>query len=268
MATGLTKSTNLVIPEVLADMVQYELQKKIRLTPLAVVDTTLVGQPGDAIKVPAWDYIGEAKDLTEGESIEITQMSKTDKTMKIKQVGKAVELTDYALQVGYDDALGTAAAQIALSIADKIDNDFVAALQTATLTETATGGLTVENLEKAIAKFDDEDVSPLVVIANPANALKLTADARKQLLYTETGANALVTGSIGKVLNAEIVRSRRIPAGEAYIVKTGALRLVKKRDVNLEQDRDILKKTTVLSADAIYGTYLYDAKKVVKVKIA
>lgn len=268
MATGMTKSTHVVIPQVLADMVQAKLEKKIRLTPLAEVDNTLVGQPGDEIMVPAWDYIGDATDLTEGETIEITQMSTTDKKMKVKQIAKAVEITDYALQVGYDDALKAAADQIALAHASKIDNDFVTALQSATLTETATGGLTVANLEKAIAKFDDEDIEDMVIITSSKNALKLVGDARKQALNTEVGAQSLVTGAFAKVLNAEVVRSNRIPDTEAYVVKTGALRLVKKRSVNLETDRDILKKSTVISADSIYGTYLYDAKKAVKITIA
>lgn len=268
MTQGITKSTHLIIPEVLADMVSAELEKKIRFIPLAVVDTTLVGQPGDKIKVPAWDYIGDATDLTEGNSIEVTQMSTTNKEMAIKQIGKAVEITDYALEVGYDNALNEAAKQIATSHAQKIDDDMFKALQNATLTETATGGLTVENLEKAIAKFDDEDIADMVIIANPANSLKLQADARKQLIYTEIGANALINGAVGKVLNATLVRSKRVPAGEAYLVKVGALRLVKKRDLNLEKDRDILKKSTVISADSIYGTYLFDAKKVVKITIS
>ena len=43
MTTGLTKSTHLIIPEVLADMVQAVLEKKIRFTPLSVVDTTFMG---------------------------------------------------------------------------------------------------------------------------------------------------------------------------------------------------------------------------------
>lgn len=268
MSTNLTKSTHLIIPQVLADMVSYELDKKIRFTPLATVDTTLVGRPGDTITVPAWDYIGDAKDLTEGDAIEISQMSTTDKQMSIKQIGKAVEITDYALEVGYDDALREAAQQIALAHASKIDTDFITAVQGATLTETASGGLTVDNLDAAIAKFDDEDLSDMVLLANAKVARVLVNDARKQLLYTETGADALVSGAIGKVLGATIVRSNKLADGEAYLIKQGALRLLKKRDVNLETDRDILKKSTVISADSIYGTYLYDAKKVVKITVS
>lgn len=264
---ALTRSDNLIIPEVLADMVQYELEKKIRFTPLAQVDTTLVGQPGDTITVPAWGYIGDAEDLTEGEEIEISQMSTTDKTMTIKQIGKAVEVTDYALEVSYDDALQAAASQIALSHAQKIDEDFVNALRLgAELTETA-DSLTVDNLEKAIAVFDDEDLSDMVLITNPQNAINLTADARKLALNTEVGGQALISGAFAKVLGATVVRSKRLQDNEAFLIKAGALRLVKKRDVFLETDRDILKKSTVISADSIYGTYVFDSSKLVKVNI-
>lgn len=263
-----TKSTHLIIPEVLADMVKAKLVNKVRFTPLATVDTTLVGQPGDEITVPAWDYIGEAKDLAEGDLIEITQMSTTTKKMKVKQVGKAVEITDYAQKAGFDDALESASEQLALAIADKQDNDMVKAVQGATLQVTATDGLTVDNLELAIAKFNDEDGEPMVLLTNAKNALVLQKDARKLLLNTEVGANALINGAFAKILNAEVVRSNRLADGEAYLVKAGALRLNKKSDLNLETDRDILKKSTVISVDAIYGCYLYDAKKVVKITIA
>ena len=37
-----------------------------------------------------------------------------------------------------------------------------------------------------------------------------------------------------------------------------------KRNVMIENDRDILKKTTVYSGDEYYGVYLYDDSKVVK----
>lgn len=262
-----TKSTHLIIPEVLADMVQVKLEKKVRFTPLAIVDTTLVGKPGDTITVPAYDYIGEATDLTEGESVDITQMSTTKKTMKVKQTAKAVEITDYALEVGFDDALAEAANQLALSIADKQDNDMVTAIKGATLNVTATGGLTVDNLELAIAKFEDEDGEPMVLLANPKNALVLQADARKKLLNTEVGATSLINGAFARVLNAEVIRTKRLEDNEAYLVKVGALRLIKKRDLQIEKDRDILKFSTVISTNAIYGTYLYDAKKVVKINV-
>lgn len=271
----LTKSSNLIIPEVLADMVQAELAKKVRFEPLAVVDTTLNNQPGDKIKVPAWDYIGDAKDLAEGASIEITQMSTTSKEMTVKQIGKAVEITDYALEVGYDDALQAASEQIALAHAQKIDEDMLTALRSASLSYeapdlsggTAATDFSIDHLEHAIAKFNDEDLADMVLVASPRRAIELTRSARNASMCTELGAKSLLSGAFAKVLGCEIVRSKRLADSEAYLVKVGALRLIKKREVNLETDRDILKKSTVLSADSIYGCYLYDAKKAVRITI-
>ena len=88
MTLGMTKLENLINPEVMGDMISAELKEKIKLTPIADVDTTLVGQPGDTLTVPKWEYIGDAEDITEGEAISITQMGKTDTKMKVKQAGK------------------------------------------------------------------------------------------------------------------------------------------------------------------------------------
>ena len=51
MATGMTKLENLINPEVMADMIAAELKNKIKLKPIAQVDDTLVGQPGDELTV-------------------------------------------------------------------------------------------------------------------------------------------------------------------------------------------------------------------------
>lgn len=51
---AMTKLENLVDPAVMADMVAAKLPKKIRFTPIARIDTTLVGRPGSTIIVPKW----------------------------------------------------------------------------------------------------------------------------------------------------------------------------------------------------------------------
>ncbi len=45
---------NLIDPEVMARMVSARLPKKIKFSPIARIDTTLVGQPGSTITVPKY----------------------------------------------------------------------------------------------------------------------------------------------------------------------------------------------------------------------
>lgn len=50
MVDTLTQMADMIDPEVLAPMVQYALEKQLRFTPLAKIDDTLKGQPGDSLK--------------------------------------------------------------------------------------------------------------------------------------------------------------------------------------------------------------------------
>lgn len=65
MAEGLTKVSTMIVPEVLAPMMQAELDKKLRFAQFADIDATLVGQPGDTLTFPAFIYSGDAKVMGE-----------------------------------------------------------------------------------------------------------------------------------------------------------------------------------------------------------
>ena len=52
MAT--TMLENLVNPQVMADMINKKLVDKMLFAPLATIDTTLQGRPGDTVTLPSW----------------------------------------------------------------------------------------------------------------------------------------------------------------------------------------------------------------------
>lgn len=272
-----TKIAQLVNPEVMADMVSAKLPKMIKFTPLAYVERELVGQPGNTLTVPKWEYSGDAKDIEEGVAIEPDQLTTKKSTMTIKKAGKGIELTDEAVLSGLGDPIGQATHQIALAIANKVDNDLVEEAKKATqfVAEAPTTGAA---LDKALAVFADEEDARYVALINPEDAIALRADTAKEWVRgSEIGANIVVSGTFGEAHGVQIVRSKKVEKGKGFLVKVsavetdtddvakyGAFVINLKRDVAIETDRDILKKTTVITGDEHYGVYLYDPTKVVK----
>ena len=272
-----TKIAQLVNPEVMADMVSAKLPKMIKFTPLAYVERELVGQPGNTVTVPKWEYSGDAKDIEEGVAIEPDQLTTKKSTMTIKKAGKGIELTDEAVLSGLGDPIGQATHQIALAIANKVDNDLVEEAKKATqfVAEAPTTG---DALDKALAVFADEEDARYVALINPEDAIALRKDTVKEWVRgSEIGANIVVSGTFGETHGVQIVRSKKVEKGKGFLVKVsavetdtddvakyGAFVINLKRDVAIETDRDILKKTTVITGDEHYGVYLYDPTKVVK----
>ena len=272
-----TKLAQMINPEVMTDMISAKLPKMLKFTPLAFVERTLVGQPGTTVTVPKWEYSGDAKDIAEGEAITPDQLTTAKSTMTIKKAGKGIELTDEAVLSGYGDPIGQATHQIALAIANKIDNDLVEVAKTATQ-HVAEAPTTLAIIDKALEIFDDEEDARYVAIINTKDAIKLKTDVAKEWTKgSELGADMVVSGTFGEASGVQIVRSKKVDEGKGFLVKVsssqtqtddvnkyGAFVLNLKRDVVIETDRDILKKTTVITGDEHYGVYLYDPTRVVK----
>src|SRR5699024_4692035 len=197
-----------------------------------------------------------------GEPIPLDEMSQTQKGVQVKKAAKGVEITDEAVLSGLGDPIGEANRQLLLSIADKVENDLIEASQGET--QTTTDLTRVVRLTDAINVLGLEDPTQAAVILSPADASALLADARGIGAGSDVMANNLITGANFNVLGVQVVSSNKIDAGEGMLVAQGALALVLKRDAQVEAERDIIKKTTVITADEHYAAYLYDATKVVK----
>lgn len=273
---NVTMMTDVFDPQVVAEMLNETVGKSIVFSPLAEVDTTLVGQPGTTLTVPQWNYIGDAEDVAEGAAIPLAKLGKKSTEMTIKKAGKGVELTDESVLGGLGDPINTAVRQIAKSIDQKVDNDVLAAAKTATQTYTTKSGFKVEDLSNAQDIFESENDDVYVLICHPKAASKLRLNAAKEWLTgTQVGTDRVVSGTYGEVLSTQVVRSRKCQENEAFLIQTSlneevdtkAFKVLLKRDVLTEFDRNIVNKTTVITADRHYGVYLQNAKKVVKITV-
>lgn len=260
-----TKLSNLVNPEVMADIISAELPKKIKFAPLARIDDTLVGVPGNTITVPKYAYIGDAEDVAEGVAIGTVVLSASTTQATVKKAGKGVEITDESALSGYGDPVGEAESQLLKSIAAKVDNDCVTALGTATLTHDGSASLiSYAAVVDAIDKFGEEDDEAKVLFIHPNQKSTI----RKDPEFIANVPNAFMSGVIGEIAGCQVVASAKVPVGattyDNFIVKAGALDIYLKRDVQVESDRDIQAKTTVITADEHYTVVLADDSKVVK----
>lgn len=288
---AITKLINLVNPEVMADMISATLPKKIKFSPIAKIDRTLVGRPGDTITVPKYAYIGDAEDVAEGEALDPTLLTSSTTTIKVKKAGKAVELTDESLLSGYGDPAGEGTKQITLSIASKVDNDCLDVLYTAPLVYNGSAAVIgYEGLVKADAVFGDEsdDTKSKVLYIHPDQEQTIRLDATF-MDKNKYGLELVMNGAIGKIAGMEVKKSKKVkkdesgnwmnpivilatedpnedPGADGFATEDAAITIYMKRDVEVESDRDILRKTTVISADEHYGVALSNDSKVVVAK--
>lgn len=282
MANEVTKIADLIDPEVMADMISAKIEKKIVVAPFAKVDTTLVGVPGDTITVPQYSYIGDAEDVAEGVACGTVKLTASTTTVKVKKAMKAVELTDEAVLSGYGNPVGETNNQLAKSIAAKVDNDAMDALQTAQLVyDGSASQIKYAGVVDAIDLFEEEVNTEKVIFVNPKQVTQLRKDPEFISADTYPG-NVVMTGEIGKIANASVVPSRKVPLdtdGVNYlcpIVKLNhddeteeeapALTVYLKRDTNVETDRVSLARKTDISADKHYTVALSDQSKVVIAK--
>ena len=273
-----TKLANLIDPQVLADYIDKKLIDNIRFAPLAEIDNTLVGNPGDILTMPFYYYISAASDLTEASAISTVSLNASTVSAQIKEIGKGVEISDTAMLSAYGDPVAEIAKQLLTSIADKVDIDMLAKMGTdAAATMTYKNGsssvaLKVQDISDALELFGEDIDGQKALLVSPKlyTAIRNTKD---WCPASEYAANALVKGAVGQIFGCDVFVTNRLKAANAkdevaYIVKPGALRLIMKRDTRMEADRDILRRVNVYTATKHYVPYVYNQSGLIKLTCA
>lgn len=98
-----TLKANMVVPEVFSNIVEGEFTSKAKLLKFATVYNNLVGKPGDTIHFPKWGTLSEATDLTEATAMGTEVLGTSDVSAVIKEIGKAVEISDTAVLTAIGD---------------------------------------------------------------------------------------------------------------------------------------------------------------------
>lgn len=267
-----TTLSDLVNPIVVADTLTAELPKAIKFSVIADVDKTLSGQAGNTISVPQYSYIGDASVVNEGASISTTTLTATTRKATIYKVGKAVEITDEAMLSGTGKPIDEATNQLKSAIANKIDEDILSTLTTDPSTDTTIASvgsnstaLTASLISDAIDEFDEENLGEeKYLFVNPA-AMGILRKDNTFTHASELGDKTLESGVVAIVYGCKVIPTRRLAKTLSVIAKKGAVSLYIKREANVETARNILTKTTTISADEHYVTAIKNINKIVKI---
>lgn len=266
MAT--TMLANLVNPQVMADIIEHKLVDAMKFAPLATIDNTLVGVPGNSVTLPQFAYIGDAATLGEGQGLTPALLTATSTPVTIHKIANGVELTDEAILSGYGQPVNEATKQIVLSIASQEDNEMLTTLNGIGSAMTHSVGSTPKDTDIADAlELFGEDIDGVkVVLVSPAVYTAMRKNTNQWVPASEIAANVAVKGVVGEYQGCQVMVSNKLKtSGDIYIVKPGALRIFMKKGVTVEADRDILAFKNVITASQHFATYLYDPSKAIKI---
>lgn len=266
-----TKLADLFDPQVVADEINAKLIDNIRFAPLARIDYTLVGRPGDTVTLPKYSYVGAAAAVAEGADIPIAKLTMTTTPVQVSKIGRAIEYTDEALLAGNANSVAEEAAkQVVLAINDKVEADFLTAMSAVTAATTAipSSGDIAPALAADLAQIFGEDMDgQKVLLCAPALFARLM-DSKTWMPASQLAAERIVSGVVGEILGCQVVPTNRLAStGTAYVVKPGALALYMKRDTLVEFDRDIICETNYIKASKIFAPYVYDDSKIAKITV-
>jgi N4-gp56 family major capsid protein len=260
---AMTKMANILNAQLIADGVSAKLGNNIKLFPISYVQN-LEGQVGGTIVVPQFSYIGDASDVAEGVAINPALLSQTSVNLSINKMATGIELSDEVLGNAYGSPLDEAEKQLTKAIANGLDGKLFTALGAITggmlLASTATA-LSTTVIGDALIKFGEDVDGEKYLIVSPTEFANLRKDPNFVVKQNDK------VDSVGEVYGCTVVVSAGVGAKQAYIVKPNALAVYIKKNVSVEMDRNILTKSTVITADTHYAVQLRDASGAIKITL-
>ena len=227
---------------------------------LMTVDNSLTQSAGMIKTVNVYTYSGTAEELEAGEgNTNKGSITYEGKDYKVKRVQQTFEYTDddFLKDNLIVDNMLKGANQV---MVNKMTADFIGECGKATLTQTLTGAISYDGIVDGISKLNLEDESKIfIVIPN-----EWKADIRKDEDYKSARMGEVIyNGQVGTVAGIPVIATKAL-ADVAYVMTNEAVKLFMKKDVEVEQDRDIETKTNTVVLATYYVCALEDATKICK----
>ena len=227
---------------------------------LMTVDNSLAETEGMTKTINVYTYTGKVEKLADGAKNSTRgAISFVGTDYKVGRVQQVFDYTDSDFMK--DNSVVDVALEGANALmANEMTADFYAEAAKASVGhEVAAFGY--EGIVDAIAKLNIEDESKLFVVI--PNAWK--AEIRKDEDYKNARMGEVVYGGqVGTVAGIPVIATNAL-ADEAYVMTPEAIKLFMKKDVEVEQDRDVETKTNTVVLTTYYICALVNNNKICKI---
>ena len=247
---------NVVIEAKAKDLLTTAINHRSMMT----IDNSLAETEGMTKTINVYTYTGTAEELADGAANSargsITHAGKDYKVKRVQQVFDYLD-QDFMKDSNVVDFSLKGANQV---MVNKLTADFYVEAEKATLSHEA-AELSYDAIVDAIAKLNIEDESKLFVVIPTA----WKADLRKDPDYVAARMGEVVyNGQVGTVCGLPVIATNAL-TDKAYVMTSEAIKLFMKKDVEVEQDRDIETKTNTVALTTYYICALVDDTKIVKI---
>lgn len=230
---------------------------------LMTIDNSLAQEAGMTKTINVYTYSGAAEEVAAGQGNSTRgsiTYNPTDYTVKYVQQTFDYTDEDFMKDGSIVDNMLKGATQ---TMQNKMAADFVAECGKATVAHSA-ATFGYDAIVDGIAKLNVEDESKLFVLI--PNSWK--ADLRKDEDYKAARMGEVIyNGQVGTVCGIPVVATKAL-TDAAYVMTNEAVKLFMKKDVTVEQDRDIETRTNTIVLGTAYLVALENADKICKVTVA
>ena len=226
---------------------------------LMTVDTSLVESEGMTKTINVYTYTGKVEKLADGaKNTTRGSISFVGTDYKVQRAQQVFDYTDSDFMKDSNCVDMSLEGANALMV-NEMTADFYTECAKATLAHEA-AAIGYEAIVDAIAKLNIEDESKLFVVI--PNAWK--ADIRKDEDYKNARMGEVVyNGQVGTIAGIPVIATNALE-DEAYVMTAEAVKLFMKKDVEVEQDRDVETKVNTVVLASYYICALVNNNKICK----
>lgn len=227
---------------------------------LMTIDNSLAQEAGMVKTINVYTYNGEAEEVGAGEGNSVRgSITYTPKDYTVKYVQQTFDYQDEDFMKDgtiVDNMLKNATQ----TMINKMTADFVAECGKATVKHSA-ATFGYDAIVDGIGKLNLEDESKLYVII--PNEWK--ADLRKDQDYKAARMGEVIyNGQVGTVCGIPVIATKAL-TDKAYVMTNEAVKLFMKKDVTVEQDRNIETRTNTVVLGTAYLVALENADKICEI---